>query len=269
MKKILILEGNDDNGINKIKANLGYAYSAFFGKLLQSLKPCEVNFVKPSTISYINSTPLDESEIKKYDGILVTGSSLHIYADKEKVAPQIDILDKAFSVGVPIFGSCWGLQLGCVSAGGDVQSNTKGWEIGISYEINLTECGKKHLMYKNIHLNSFDKTNKQKKVFYRYCVHKDHIVRLPKDSLLLASNDFSVVQAAQIKYKNGIFWGTQYHPEFNNEIITSTCNRVKDLVFSDEEDYQNFVRKLTKDQITYANSLETSLAEIKNWLDFI
>jgi GMP synthase (glutamine-hydrolysing) len=33
--------------------------------------------------------------------------------------------------------------------------------------------------------------------------------------VLLASNDFSAVQGAEVKHANGVFWATQYHLEYD------------------------------------------------------
>ena len=40
-----------------------------------------------------------------------------------------------YASGTPAFGSCWGIQIGAVAAGGDVQRNPKGREIGFARRI--------------------------------------------------------------------------------------------------------------------------------------
>jgi hypothetical protein len=71
--------------------------------------------------------------------------------------------------------------------------------------------------------------------------HDDEVTRLPEGATLLAGNDWSAIQAAEIKHKKGTFWGVQYHPEYNlHEMARLILARQKKLMqlgyFRDEED---------------------------------
>jgi GMP synthase (glutamine-hydrolysing) len=94
------------------------------------------------------------------------------------------------------------------AAGGEVRLNPRGRELGMARGICLTTAGSRHAMFAG-----------KRAVFDAIAVHRDEIHRLPPDATVLAGNALSAVQAAEIRHRNGVFWGTQYHPEYDlNEI---------------------------------------------------
>ena len=56
--------------------------------------------------------------LSDFDGVMIPGSPLHIYDPTPSVTRQIDFARAAFALGVPVWGSCWGLQLATVALGG-------------------------------------------------------------------------------------------------------------------------------------------------------
>jgi len=59
----------------------------------------------------------------------------------------------------------------------------------------------------------------------------DEVEQLPLDCVVLASNAASAVQAVVIDLDGRSFWGVQYHPEFDLEIMTQVLRRARqDLV---------------------------------------
>ena len=64
-----------------------------------------------------------------------------------EVAKQIDLTRRAYRAQVPSFGSCWAAQIAVVAAGGQVQPNPNGREMGIARKIELTPAGRAHPMY--------------------------------------------------------------------------------------------------------------------------
>lgn len=139
-----------------------------------------------------------------YDGMVVTGSSLHAYDAEFAVTNQIEILSTVAGHGMPIFGSCWGLQIAAMAAGGGVEYNPKGREVGFARKIVVNERGANHPMFRG-------KTG----VFDAPCIHYDEVTRLPEGATLLASNAHSKIQAAIIPVRNSEIWAVQYHPEFD------------------------------------------------------
>ena len=88
----------------------------------------------------------------------------------------------------PLFGSCWGLQVVTVAAGGTVRANPKGREIGIGRRIALTPAGREHPMYAG-----------KASVFDAVTVHLDEVETLAPGTTVLAANAQSDVQAAEIR----------------------------------------------------------------------
>ena len=62
----------------------------------------------------------------EFDGLMFSGSPLHIYDRRLEVTRQIDFARAAFTAGLPAWGSCWGLQLATVALGGTVRRNPRG-----------------------------------------------------------------------------------------------------------------------------------------------
>ncbi|MCF6335720.1 MAG: type 1 glutamine amidotransferase [Spirochaetales bacterium] len=149
-------------------------------------------------------------ELKEYDGVLWPGCNLTVYHDHDpRVTKLVDLSRDAFAAGVPQFGSCWAAQMAVYAAGGKVAPNPKGREMGIARKIYLSDEGKVHPMYEG-----------KPPVFDGFISHDDIITEMPPDSRVLSSNDFTPVQAVEVNYKNGVFWATQYHPEYTLEVVS-------------------------------------------------
>lgn len=105
---------------------------------------------------------------------------------------------------MPSFGSCWGLQIAVVAAGGRVEPNPRGREMGMARKMNLTQAGIAHPMFQG-----------KPAVFEGFISHDDMVTELTPPCIKLAGNDFTAVQAVTVTHKQGSFWATQYHPEYN------------------------------------------------------
>ena len=144
------------------------------------------------------------AELAAYDGIAWTGCSLTVFEDDPRVRSQIEFCRAAFTAGVPSFGSCWALQIAVVAAGGLCRANPRGREMGIARKIQLTPEGRGHPLYAG-----------KPSVFDAFISHVDEVTHWPSTALLLASNQFTHVQAAAVTHLAGTFWGLQYHPEYD------------------------------------------------------
>ena len=145
------------------------------------------------------------AEISTYSGFIWTGSDLTIYdQDDPRVTRQIELARAIFASGVPMFGSCWGIQMAAVAAGGEVAKNPKGREWGIARDITLTPEGRRCPL-----------TAGKPGRYDGFIMHLDEVVRLPEGARLLAGNAHTPVQALEVRHRSGIFWATQYHPEYN------------------------------------------------------
>jgi GMP synthase (glutamine-hydrolysing) len=56
------------------------------------------------------------------------------------------------------------------------------------------------------------------------CTHADTVIP-PPNAVILASNAMCAVQAAEISWNGGCFWGVQYHPEYAFREIASLIER--------------------------------------------
>lgn len=145
------------------------------------------------------------ADLNAYSGFIWTGSDLTIYdLSDRRVTRQIELARAIFASRVPMFGSCWGVQMAAVAAGGEVARNPKGREWGIARDITLTdEGGQSRLM-----------AGKPER-FDGFIMHLDEVTHLPEGATLLAGNDHTRVQALEVRKDGGVFWATQYHPEYN------------------------------------------------------
>ncbi|MCA0402056.1 MAG: type 1 glutamine amidotransferase [Proteobacteria bacterium] len=173
-----------------------------------------------------------------YDAVVITGSALNIWQMAPEATRQIEVARAVFKANVPFFGSCWGLQLATVAAGGSVHANPRGYEVGFARKIRVTKAGAVHPLLEG-----------RPDVFDAPCTHYDEVASLPPDSTLLASNDMSQVQAAEIRHEGGTFWGVQYHPEYSPAYIAFLIekrirNMVRDGFFANEAQQAAYIADL-------------------------
>jgi len=211
--RLLVIEGNPATARARQVTFGGQAASEGYAQLLRELCPAAVTDICYAADPGANLP--DAGGLEGYDGIAITGSSLNIYNGGREITQQVELLRKAFTTGVPIFGSCWGLQLITVAAGGNVRRNPRGREVGFARRVRQTAEGAAHPMYDG-----------KPDVFEAMAVHLDEVDRLPEGARLLATNDHSEVQAAEIPAGASICWGVQYHPEYPFREMAAIFRRV-------------------------------------------
>jgi GMP synthase (glutamine-hydrolysing) len=207
--KLLVLDGNTVEVNARHVAFGGASTGEHYAGVLRSLRPdveCIVlHPADPGGDRLPGGLTLDA-----FDGLAWTGSALNVYMGCPEVEAQIALARAGFEAGVPMFGSCWGLQVAATAAGGEVRANPRGRELGIARRIALAPAGAAHPMFEG-----------KPAFFDAIAVHLDEVVTLPPGTTVLASNAMSQVQAAEIVRGKGRFWGVQYHPEYDlNEIAT-------------------------------------------------
>jgi GMP synthase (glutamine-hydrolysing) len=207
------MEGNSPETRAEHVAAGGTVASKGYAELLQSLLPAaaiDICFPGDAGANLPNGEALEG-----YDGVAITGSGLHVYDNGPAVARQIDLVRAVLAAGTPVFGSCWGLQVLTVAAGGAVRKNPKGREIGFGRRIKLTEDGRKHPMYIG-----------KPEVFNAPTVHLDEVETLAPGTTLLATNETSNVQSVEIRANGAVAWGVQYHPEYPLREIAAIVRRI-------------------------------------------
>jgi GMP synthase (glutamine-hydrolysing) len=199
--RFLIIDGYDRNSRDALQAaGMRLACDLYVEMLERELPDAHSEIVFPSDPG-VELPPNDDLE--RYSGVLWTGCNATIYLREPRVSAQIEFCQRAYALGIPQFGTCWGLQMAVVAAGGTVEANPRGREMGIARRIVVTEEGREHPM-----------TAGRKPVFEAFISHVDHATELPPGATLLAGNEFTRVQAVAVKHGRGEFWGLQYHPEY-------------------------------------------------------
>ena len=234
--RLLVVEGNKRETWQQREASGGKPYHKRFQVMLNILQPdASIEFAFPAdsdTLLPINT------ELAAFDAVLWTGSSLSVNDSTPSVQQQLTFAEDVFSSGVPFYGSCWGLEIASVAAGGEVGPCSKGWEFGVSDAIELTEAGKIHSCFQ-----------RRKGSFSALEVHRDEVVKLPEDSIILAKNSHSKVQAITIRHRKSDFFGVQYHPEFTPADLASIARYLSKILieegaFRSEDDVNNFALKM-------------------------
>ena len=272
--RLLVIEGNSPQSLAEHEAVGGTPAHQGYSNLLRELIPgAVVDTCHPGD----PSATLPEGEsLAGYDGIAITGSSLHIYNGDLPVTRQIDLVRAALTTGTPIFGSCWGLQVITAAAGGSVRKNPNGREIGFGRGIRLTEAGRKHPMY----AGKLD-------VFNAPTVHLDEVETLAPGTTVLATNAVSDVQSAEIRTNGSVAWAVQYHPEYPLREVAAIVRRIgarliEEGFFSDEADFKTFAHDLdTLDRdpeckrLAWRHGISKNIldkklrvSEVANWIEF-
>ena len=211
--RLLVMEGNSPEIRALHVAAGGNAASRGYAELLRELLPtATVDICYPGD----PGAELPEGQtLEGYDGVAITGSGLHVYDGGTSVGRQIELTRAVLASGTPVFGSCWGLQVLTVAAGGSVRKNPNGREIGFARAVRLTDAGRKHPMYVGKH-----------EVFNAPTVHLDEVETLAPGTTVLATNQVSNVQSAEIRHNGACAWGVQYHPEYPLHEIATIVRRI-------------------------------------------
>jgi GMP synthase (glutamine-hydrolysing) len=213
LPRLLVMEGNSPETRAQHVAAGGTVASTGYAALLSELLPgAVVDICFPGDPG--SNLPTGQA-LEGYDGVAITGSGLHVYDNVPEVTRQIELVRAVLDTGTPVFGSCWGLQMLTVAAGGVVRRNPKGREIGFGRRIRLTEPGRKHPMYVG-----------KPDVFNAPTVHLDEVETLAPGMTVLASNEVSDVQSAEIRCNGATAWGVQYHPEYPLHEIATIVRRI-------------------------------------------
>src|SRR5690606_20225976 len=192
--RLLVLEGNSARARAKQAEFLGRSYSEGYSDVLRQIAPdAVVDICYPAD----EGANLPDGEgLSGYDGVAITGSALNLYEEKPEAVRQVDLVRTVFETGVPVFGSCWGLQVAAVAAGGTVVRSKNGREIGLARKVTLTDAGRGHALHEGKGI-----------VFDAPAVHTDEVGRKPEGMTVTATNAFSEVQAAEIRAGKSVFWG--------------------------------------------------------------
>ena len=189
----------------------GDTYDAILGRLAPGaicdrIKPADADCALPSGRT-----------LSTYDAVFLTGSPLALYQETPEARRAVAFMRATFTSGTPSFGSCAGLQLATVAAGGTVRPARRGPEAGFARRIVPTDAGRNHPLLAG-RPSAYDAPS----------IHTDEVDTLPDGAVLLAGNRSTLVQAAEIDHDGGIFWGVQYHPEIGLDEVAGALRRQAD-----------------------------------------
>jgi GMP synthase (glutamine-hydrolysing) len=273
--RFLIVDGNPRDRRQAHLDDYGRSPGDAYGETLLGLAP--------AGSSYEVCLPADEGAslptaagIANYDGVALTGSSLHLWNREPAVERQIALAREVFRSRMSFFGSCWGVQMAAVAAGGDVRRNPQGRELAFARNIAPTAAGREHPLLAG-----------RPQAYDAPAVHLDVIAATPGDCTVLAANALAPVQAAEIRHEGGVFWGVQYHPEFTLREVGVILRRIALMTISEgffraEEDVRAYAADLvtldadrTRSDIAWRCGLDREvvedarrLTELRNWIEF-
>ncbi len=272
----LVIDGYTPEAREHLVSGGASMASDLYRKMLASCSPlpveCEVVYPSDPGAKLPAKADLDA-----FDGIAWTGCSLCINDDIPPVVEQLQLARDAFAVGVPSFGTCWGIQIAAVAAGGRVEPNPNGREMGVGRKITLTQAGLEHPFYEG-----------KSQVFDGFSSHDDEITYLPPGATILAGNTWTGVQAACVTHQKGTAWALQYHPEYDlREMARLTYCRIEKLIrlgfFKTENDALEYVDQLeqlhndpTRKDLSWRLGIDADLMdesvrqqEVKNWINHL
>ena len=151
-------------------------------------------------------------------GIIFTGGPASVYLED---APKLD--KEIFSLGIPILGICYGMQLMAYTLGGEVSRASKR-----EYGVTTVKINNNSLLF-----DSFKRTNKF------LMSHTDYVSKLPKGFKRIGYTDSC--KYAGIEDVNNKLYGIQFHPEVNNSVngnvvirnfLYNICNCIGDWKMS-------------------------------------
>ena len=257
--KLLIVEGNTkEENVNFVNAGC-VPQSQNFKQHINKLKPnCVIDIAEPGNDKSISKIL---TSLKKYDGIILTGSTLRIEEKSNEVKKHIEFAKRLFENEKKIFAACWGLQITVTAAGGKCRVSPNGAHIGIAHDIKLTEEGKKHTLFKS-----------KPDVFTTPAFNYDEVEIPPKNSVLLASNKINKFEALYFTAGKSEIWGLQYHPEIPYDyMINLIKHRSKGMieknVFKNQDEINQHVSSIEKARSDLSDDMRT--IELKNWLNYL
>jgi GMP synthase (glutamine-hydrolysing) len=247
--RFLVVEGNTRPDREKHLSVFGLTPSDSYAEVVKGLSPgaiCDVAYPADE-----GSNIPDRGGLAGYDGVFLTGSALNIYDATPAIMRQVELMRAIYASRTPCFGSCWGIQVAAVAAGGDVRANAKGREIGFARNIAPTSEGRAHPMLAG-----------RPAAFDAPAVHLDTVTVPPPGATVLAANALTQVQAAEIVHEGGCFWGVQYHPEFDLRELAAILGRLADQLVAEgfcasPEDAAALIRDL---EILHGDRARTDLA---------
>ena len=212
--RFLILASETPDQREARRKEVGAASDETYAETLRAIDPG----ISCDHLSCVDGTPPPPTQaLQAYDGIVLSGSPIQMHADTPETRSAAAFMTHVFEAGVPAFGSCAGLQIACVAAGGRCKPRSPRMEAGFVRGIVATDAGRNHPLLAGRPL-----------VWDAPAMHSDEVAVLPDGATILAGTRTTPVQAVEIRRGAGLFWGVQYHPELSLAEIAAALRRQAD-----------------------------------------
>jgi len=144
-----------------------------------------------------------EQPITEFQALIVGGGPMGVYEldDYPFFKFEIKLIEEAFSLNIPTFGICLGAQMFAQMLGSKVEKTF--WRRGFM-PIERTEDGEKDPLLEGVI-----------KSFPTFQYHKDEILELPSDSVLILTSDNCTIEGFRLL--NHPVWAIESHPEIGKK----------------------------------------------------
>lgn len=213
--RFLVAESETPEARKKRRESVGRSSGETYLDILRRLAPgATCDRIQPADADA--ALPPGDS-LAEYDAVFLTGSPLHLYEETPETRRTVAFMRSVFASGTPAFGSCAGLQVAKVAAGDSVRPNARRLEAGFARRDPPSADERSHPLLAG-----------RPAAFDAPAIHTDEVDALPPGATLLAGNRLTAVQAAEIRFDGGVFWGVQYHPETGLDEVAGALRRQAD-----------------------------------------
>lgn len=192
MAKVVILKTGTTNAAMKEK------FGDFERWFVDRLAPELSLHVVDVTLEDLPGSPKD------WEGIVITGSPAMVSDRAPWSENTATWLAAAVSADIPVLGVCYGHQLLAHALGGEVGYHPRGRETG-THQVELLDAALEDPLFRGL-----------PRRFPAQLTHRQSVLRLPENAVLLGRNEFEAHQAFRI---GSSAWGVQFHPEFSAEVM--------------------------------------------------
>jgi GMP synthase (glutamine-hydrolysing) len=212
--RFLILASETPDQREARRREVGASSDETYAETLRAIEPG----LSCDTLSCVDGdAPPSVEALRAFDGIVLSGSPIQMQEETPETRSAAAFMARVFEAGTPAFGSCAGLQIASVAAGGRCKTRSPRMEAGFVRGIVATEAGRTHPLLAGRPL-AWDAP----------AMHSSEVATLPDGATILAGTRTTPVQAVEIRRGAGTFWGVQYHPELSLADIAAALRRQAD-----------------------------------------
>ncbi|MCY7405929.1 MAG: glutamine amidotransferase [Alkalinema sp. CAN_BIN05] len=163
-------------------------------------------------------------------GIVITGSHAMVTQHHDWSEYSAEWLKVAADKQIPTLGICYGHQLIAYALGGSVDYMPDGREVG-TLPVTLHPSAQEDALLHDL----------PEQILVQLS-HRQAVMELPKDAVLLASSDRVPFEA--FRYGDRV-WGMQFHPEFSTDVMQAYTRYARSGLESEGFDPDHIYRQIT------------------------